>query len=184
MSLSHRPLSRRAAVSVAGAAACVGILWPAVAQADGPGYGGSADRLSVSWAAGSGGSAALPGGGGGSGADLLVVTGLGFRGLSAVSLQVGNRGAAVHRSSDVGSVRIEVPSSEVPTAPGTSVIAIGRAPSGTTRTLVGAVPPRSHGPSPTDVVVVLGGALGLTMVVARQGGRVVRRRRAQAGSNL
>jgi hypothetical protein len=177
------PRFRRAVRRAAAACATALLaLWPAVAHADGPGYGGTADRLSVHWAGPSGPTAAGARGEGGSGSGSLVVSGLGFRGLSTVSIQVGDRGAARTRSDEVGEVRIQVPTAHLATAPGTSVIAIGRAPSGTTRTLIGAVPPRGHGPSPTDLVVGLAGGLAMLLIAAR-GGAGWLRRRAQTGSN-
>ena len=97
------------------------------------------------------------------GTPTLVISGLGFRSGSPVVVQVGDSGNANSRSDEVGELRVSVEASTEANAPGTSVLATGRAPSGTTRVLVGAIPPRPRGVGPMDVVpwLVGGGLLGL-----------------------
>ena len=154
------------------AAAGAALLLPlAQAHADGPGYGGSADKLSVKWSTAGAVSASsatfTP-----PGAPTLVISGLGFRSGSPVVVQVGDHGSASSRSDQVGELRIAVDASTENDAPGTSVLATGRAPSGTTRVLVGAIPPRPGGVGPMDVVpwLVGGGLLawGATTMLRRR----------------
>ena len=169
------------------------------AWADGPGYGGGADALSVSWsgdgsitsadgAMGIGVRSAGPASDGAAG-RTLVVSGLGFRSRSPIEVQVGDLGVAQSRSDEVGQLDIEVPGARTgPLEPGTSVLAQGRAPSGTTRILVGAVPPLPSGTGPRDLVpwVALAGA---GVLVLRRPRRTVAGEEPiaaadQAGSNL
>jgi len=151
---------RRRVSSVLLATVGAALLLPvAQASADGPGYGGSADRLSVQWstagAVSASGTTFTP-----PGAPTLVISGLGFRSGSPVVVQVGDRGTASSRSDEVGQLNVAVGASTESDAPGTSVLATGRAPSGTTRVLVGAIPPRPGGIGPMDVVPwLVGGVL-------------------------
>ena len=169
------PALRRTAPVLALAAGAALVLPLAQAHADGPGYGGNADKLSVQWSTAGSVSAAgvtftAPG------TPTLVISGLGFRSGSPVAVQVGDHGSASSRSDEVGELRISVEASTESNAPGTSVLATGRAPSGTTRVLVGAIPPRPRGVGPMDVVpwLVGGGllALGATSMLRRRRARV------------
>jgi len=136
---------------------------PAIAHADqGPGYGGDADSLDVSWKetkdkAMAAGPPPVPSGESGS-RDLpdpermamspdsssLRVDGIGFRGMSEVVIQFGSEDPVAVRADQTGTVVADFPATDA-AAPGTTVVAIGRSPSGATRTLVGSVPPLPHG---------------------------------------
>jgi hypothetical protein len=174
-------------------AGAVGLLAPA-AKADGPGYGGGADKLAVAWTDQPPTTAAgLPVTGGGTGRALsgagsslpdavatddigLAVTGVGFRGLSSVDVRVGAGDPFSVRVDDTGTLRIQAPaSSSDSVSSGTSVVAVGRAPSGTTKTLVGSVPPRPNGTGPVDLVPWVALVLGLgfvgTWIVGRTRGK-------------
>ena len=169
------------------------------ASAEGPGYGGTADKLSVSWTTtaspgtavpppaparepkgssdvpepnGSGpGSAAIFHGSRGSSVRVvarassmpaagvtasglsLSVGGVGFRGLSAVRVRVGTGAAYTGRADATGTLQVLVPvASDTEVRAGMSVVALGNAPSGTSMTLVGSIPPRPLGKGPVDVV--------------------------------
>lgn len=171
---------------------------------EGPGYGGTADELGVRWvrvpiamAAGpapAGGQAqpllgALLGGvgaedGGPRSPDLLetgdsevglAVEGVGFRGKSAVTIRVGESDPVRLRTDPTGTLAVQVAGVVLNgVTPGMSVVAIGRSPSGTTRTLVGAVPPRPGGLAPSDVIPWLAAVAGLVTL----GWQVHRRRMA------
>lgn len=137
---------------------------PGIAHADqGPGYGGDADGLEVTWKEPkSKAMAAEPppvpsGGDGGStptadperlameAADVtLQVDGIGFRGLSEVAIQFGSEPPTVVRADQTGTMAASFPATEA-ADPGTTVVAVGRSPSGATRTLVGSVPPLAFG---------------------------------------
>lgn len=128
------------------------------APAEGPGYSGDAGGLSVFWTRGSdqalppavpaenpAGEAADPQRVGiADGDGALQVTGIGFRGLSEVELQVGNAETLTTRADETGTIAVTVPAPET-AAPGTSVVAIGRGPAGGARTITGAVPPKPYG---------------------------------------
>lgn len=155
---------------------------PAAHAVEGPGYGGTADELAVVWQPvdqvnlAAGPSFALS-----QDPDLirteqeaarLVVRGVGFRGRSEIELRVGAGAADVLRVDESGTLEAEVRAAATEAAaPGTSVIAIGRAPSGAARTLVGAVPPLPSGVGPADIVPWAAVAVA---VIAT--GSVVRRR--------
>ncbi len=169
------PILRRTSPVLALAAGAALLLPLAQAHADGPGYGGNADKLSVQWSTAGSVSAAgvtftAPG------TPTLVISGLGFRSGSPVVVQVGDHGSANSRSDEVGELRVSVEASTEANAPGTSVLATGRAPSGTTRVLVGAIPPRPRGVGPMDVVPwLVGGGL-----LAWAATTMLRRRRDRA----
>jgi hypothetical protein len=136
------------------------LLLPGAALADGPGYGGTADALTVDWADDSDAGTAT--------ADGLAVYAVGFEGGSRVTLRVG---AAEDRTVDAdtsGALRVLVvnsteagqaaPAAETTVltvtdlatsalSAGTTVQAVGRTPAGTARTLIGAVPPPATGSS-------------------------------------
>jgi hypothetical protein len=120
---------------------------------------------------------AVPAGSGGRGAGVVVprgtvtaqgsdlhVGGVGFRGLSVVSVRVGSRPAFLARVDSTGTLSVLAPPSAADAiSAGTSVVALGRAPSGTSKTLVGSVPPRPNGTGPVDLVpwVALAALIGL-----------------------
>lgn len=148
---------------VAGLVIALTLGAPAVAHAEqGPGYGGDADSLNVSWnepksKAMAAGPPPVPSGGSGE-AELtdperlamsgdsatLRIDGIGFRGLSEVDIQFGSEDPVAVRADGTGTVVADFPATDA-AAPGTTVVAIGRSPSGATRTLVGSVPPLAHG---------------------------------------
>jgi lysozyme family protein len=81
------------------------------------------------------------------------VYGVGFRGKSEVNLRVGDAKAVNVRVDPNGTLTMDVPHAESADAvPGTSVLALGRGPSGATRTLIGAVPPLPSGLGPAQFV--------------------------------
>lgn len=151
---------------------------------EGPGYGGTADELAVSWvdlpvshAAGRMGVRPLIGAGprtedgGPANPELLetgdtqvglAIMGVGFRGKSAVVVRVGESDPVDLRTDATGTLAVQVTGVPARAAmPGMSVVAIGRSPSGTTRTLVGAVPPRPNGLAPSDLIPWLAAGAGL-----------------------
>jgi hypothetical protein len=161
---------------------------PAVA-ADGPGYGGNAGELSVTWAdPGLEGTVAAPvvppdGGptvdpdrvGVAESGPTLTIVGLGFRQLTTINVQVGEIADLQRKSDLTGTVTVNVPtveSEEVPT--GASVLAAGLSPAGTTRTLVGSVPPKPSGLAPSSFVPWLAAAFAAVGAVV-----LVRRMRSQ-----
>ena len=94
----------------------------------------------------------------------LRVGGVGFRGLSVVSVRVGSRPAFLARVDSTGTLVVTAPAAAADAiTAGTSVVALGRAPSGTSKTLVGSVPPRPSGTGPVDLVpwVVTAALVGL-----------------------
>lgn len=145
------------------------------ALADGPGYGGTADALTVQWQQQAGTSA-----------EGLAVYAFGFRGGSPVSLRVGSAPTATVTADLSGAVRVLVvdgnaaapaavadaillPVEHVPTgrfAAGMVVSAVGQTPAGVIRNLVGAIPPAEAGTGVQDVarwgaaLALLAGAAG------------------------
>lgn len=130
-------------------------------MAEGPGYGGTADAVSVQWQDSA------------DRADALAVHAVGFRGASPVALRVGAAADQTVYADSAGALRILVVSAAGPVdaeraagmtvlpvdisaagriAPGMSVQLIGRNPAGGIRTLVGAVPPPAAGNGVQDVV--------------------------------
>ena len=102
----------------------------------------------------------------------LAVTGIGFRGLSVVDVRVGSRPAFTVRADDTGTLAIDISAgNDDSISVGTSVVAIGRAPSGTSKTLIGSVPPQPTGHGPIDAVpwitVAVVGVLGVSTLVSR-----------------
>lgn len=147
---------------------------PAAAQ-DGPGYGGTADELAVSWAEQD---QVLAMGPAGPAIELeqsglaLAVNGVGFRGRSEVVVTVGTNEPITARVDPTGTLALSVDLDRAAAGPqpGTSVVALGRAPGGTSRTLVGAVPPIPAGTGPADLVpwIVGLGLAGAGVVAARR----------------
>jgi hypothetical protein len=137
-----------------------------VHAAEGPGYGGDAGGLNVTWKTTENKAAAPPPVPGDSNENApadpnkvvfvpegarLQVDGIGFRGLSEVEIQFGAQKAQPVRADTTGSVSADFLAT-TSDAPGTTVVAIGRGPSGAIRTLVGSVPPLPHGPNPMGIV--------------------------------
>lgn len=170
--LHYRPMASRIALLIALVMAQLGI--GSMAQAnEGPGYGGNADELTVTWLETPDVQAAGEGLGISGGGLELAVFGLGFRGKSEVSVSVGESTTLDTRVDQTGTLDATVPAQQVSdkAAPGTSVIVIGRAPSGAVRTLVGAVPPLPSGTSPADLVpffALTGLVVALVIGVARR----------------
>ena len=171
----------------------LGALLAPAARAEGPGYGGGADTLTVSWQpAGTAKAAGTAPGTGGRGAGVaaadltaeasgleLTVDGVGFRGRSAVEVRVGSAEPLATRADATGTLNVGVPARTADVAgTGTSVVATGRSPSGTSMTLVGAIPPKPTGTGPVDLVPWLAAAV----VVGMAGSWLVGRGRDQ-GSN-
>jgi hypothetical protein len=170
------------------------------AKADGPGYGGTADQLNVTWtepavvamaAARLADPPVVPGPGGESRdpntigstdqGPLLAVSGVGFRSQSKVIVQVGDKATEQRRTDVSGSLEMKVPADiSAEMQPGASVLAVGTSPGGTRRTLVGSIPPKPSGIGPSDIIPWLAlAAVALAAVLA-----VVRRRaRTVAGGS-
>jgi hypothetical protein len=166
---------------------------PSVAHAEqGPGYGGDADALAVTWEnpknkAMAAGPPAVPTeqNGGTSDGPLtdpkrlalspeqsrLNVEGIGFRGLSEVTVQFGDEDPVAVRVDQTGTMTTTFPATGTD-APGTTIVAIGRGPSGAIRTLVGSVPPMPSGTNlmgmvPWLIVVPVVGIAALSLVRRR-----------------
>lgn len=137
-----------------------------VHAAEGPGYGGDADGLNVTWKTPANKAAGPPSVPGDSDSNApadpnkvglipdgarLQVDGIGFRGLSEVEIQFGNQQTQPVRADPTGSVSADFLATGQD-APGTTVVAIGRGPSGAIRTLVGSVPPLPSGPNPMGIL--------------------------------
>ena len=137
------------------AAALLGAVGsPGAALADGPGYGGTADALTVQWQSPAD-----------AGKDGLAVYAVGFRSGSAVNLRVGATAEQAVTADVAGALRVLVvggvtpvpaPTADTTVLPvgastagglstGTSVLAVGETPTGALRTLVGSVPPPAAG---------------------------------------
>ncbi|MFI7543896.1 hypothetical protein [Actinoplanes sp. NPDC049599] len=131
------------------------------ALADGPGYGGTADALTVQWQPPEG-----------AGAEGVAVYALGFRSGSPVTLRVGSAVARTVAADLSGALRVLVvdgraapsasatgdatvlPVEQVASgrfAAGTTVSASGETPGGVIRNLVGAIPPPEAGAGVQDV---------------------------------
>ena len=147
---------RAAAVSTAVLTGSL-VLSPAALAAEGPGYGGTADQLAVSWKEAE---RIVAMGAPGTSLDLeesglaLDVFGLGFRNRSEVVVTVGTNDPVTTRVDPTGTLDLTVGLEQLDAGPqpGTSVVVLGRAPSGTSRTLVGAVPPVPSGTGPADLI--------------------------------
>ncbi|KUL27698.1 hypothetical protein [Actinoplanes awajinensis] len=156
---------RRAGLTLAAAVLGVGLA-PMPARADGPGYGGDADALTVAWrSAGSG--------------RGLVVSAVGFRSGSAVRVRVGSEAERSVTADPAGAVDMLLTSASTAVtaaaAAGTSVLLTGHTPAGDLRTLIGAVPPGAAGIGVADLVP-WAGALALSGIA----GLWLRRRFAPA----
>jgi hypothetical protein len=156
----RRVLARLAPWSVAVAVAAVALL-VVPARAEGPGYDGAADSLAVVWASADDAVAPsdLPRTGPAPDSPALRVSGVGFRARSEVQVRVGSGASVVVRVDETGTLRTAVaPGTGEAAGTGVSVVATGRAPSGTSKTLVGSIPARAAGTGPVDLVpwLVLG----------------------------
>lgn len=172
---------------------------------EGPGYGSSAGALSVTWE--NGGQAAavpssvevvtagfavplsFPGRDGRSGDSSLPsryeggnlrISGVGYRANSDVDVRIGSGEDKTVRVDVSGTLDVVIEQAEMGRyTPGLSVIAVGRAPSGTQRTLVGSVPPLPGGQSPTTLLLcglaVLGLVLRSRTAVQRMAARTAQR---------
>lgn len=152
------------------------VLGAAAAQAEGPGYGGNAGDLSVSWTETSSKAWAappdIPDGGGDAtdpnkirlapGDAALTILGMGFRAKTMIRIQVGDIANVERKTDTTGTLSVDIPANQVTgAAPGQSVLASGLSPSGTTRTLVGSVPPKPSGIGPSDIMPWVVGALAV-----------------------
>ncbi|GAA3338445.1 hypothetical protein GCM10020358_18530 [Amorphoplanes nipponensis] len=157
------------------------------ALADGPGYGGTADALTVQWQPPED-----------TRSEGLAVYAVGFRGGSTVSLRVGSADTRAVTADPSGAVRVlVVDRNAVAPAPagadtvllpiehvaggqfaaGMTVSAVGETPAGVIRNLVGAIPPPEAGPGVQDVL-----RWGVALALAAGGVGWVRRR--GPGGNL
>jgi hypothetical protein len=157
---------------------------PAGARTDGPGYGGTADAVTVQWRADAGRD------------EGLAVYAFGFRGGSPVALRVGAAADRTIYADAAGRLRVLVVdqadrASAEPApgltvlavdtgavgqlSPGVSVQATGRDPAGAVRTLVGAVPPPPAGYGVQDVVPWVA-ALAVLVGIGWSARRAARRR--------
>jgi hypothetical protein len=158
-------MTRRPAAAFLLAGAVLGaVLAPGTALADGPGYGGTADALTVQWEDKSAG---------------LAVYALGFKSGSPVRLRVGSGAEESVAADTAGALRLMVGSAAGAAArltPGTSVVAVGKTPAGAMRTLVGSVPPPAAGTGLSDVApwatgVALAGAAAAAALTRSKPGR-------------
>lgn len=167
--------SRRCGPLLLAAAVLGAVMAPGVALADGPGYGGNADALTVQWQSPAD-----------AGSDGLAVYAYGFRGGSPVNLRVGATAEKAVTTDASGALRVLMLDASATAAtasaadltvlaasagtagrlsPGTSVVAVGETPEGNARTLIGSVPPPAGGRGVQDVVpwagavAVAGGAV-------------------------
>ncbi len=176
--------SRCRRVGAASAALLAGsvLLAPAVLAQEGPGYGGTADELAVSWREPE---RIIAMGAPGTSIDLVAsglaldVFGLGFRGRSEVVVTVGTNDPVTARVDPTGTLDLAVGLEDLDAGPqpGTSVVVLGRAPAGTSRTLVGAVPPIPSGTGPADLIPWIVG-----VALAGAGATALRRRRVSAAA--
>ena len=98
---------------------------------------------------------------------LLSVSGVGFRGLSVVTVRVGSGAVRAVRVDQTGTLSLSIaPATSDSISVGTSVVALGRSPSGTSKILIGAVPPRPTATGPVDVVPWITVAVLLTLGLA------------------
>jgi hypothetical protein len=178
------PRYRRSGRLLLASAALGATLAPGAALADGPGYGGTADALTVQWDAESGTT------------DGLAIYAVGFRGGSPVQLRVGageDRSIAADQS---GALRVLVLNATAPTpatenettvlrvgrsgtdglSAGTSVLALGQTPSGDVRRLVGSAPPTEAGHGVQDLApwaIAVAALAGAVLWLRRRGALLV-----------
>jgi hypothetical protein len=176
---------RRSAPLLLTVAVLGAVVSEGAALADGPGYGGTADALTVQWQPPA--DARTEG---------LAVYAVGFRGGSIVRLRVGSAETAAVTTDLSGAIRVLiVDESAVGSAPATAdatvlpvadvsggrfsagmtVSAVGETPAGVIRNLVGAIPPPEAGTGVQDVW-----RWGVAMALLAGGVGWVRRRRPGA----
>ena len=151
-------------------AAALAVFPAAQANAEGAGYGGNADKLTVQWQS-----------------QSLDIFGVGFRAGSTVSVRVGSAAERVVTAEPDGSLRLGLTTLEQQAADhrsaGTSALALGTSPAGTVVTLVGAIPPAAEGRGAQDLTFwALAGAAAVAMGTAglRRFKRAPRGRHARA----
>ncbi len=184
----------RVGLSVVTMVAAASLAGATPASADGAGYGGNAGQLSVTWVKPTGAVAApyVPADTGPSQdpervgvvdvGPTLTIVGLGFRQKTVINVQVGEVANLQPKTDVTGTLSVTVPvntSEAVPT--GASVLASGLSPSGTTRTLIGSVPPKPSGLAPSTFVpwfAAAFAAVGAVVLVRR-----VRRTSGSAGAD-
>lgn len=150
------------------------LVAPGAALAEGPGYGGTADALTVQWQPPTGATG-----------DGLAVYAVGFKGSSPVNLRVGSEPERPVFTDASGALRVLVLTSAVTPTPastpdttvlsaasavsrlstGASVLAVGETPTGVLRTLVGSVPPPDAGRGLQDVAPWVGAAAAVGALV-------------------
>lgn len=173
--------SRRLGPFLLAASALGALTAPGAALADGPGYGGTADTLTVQWKP----QAAT--------VEGLAVYAVGFKGGSPVNLRVGASAEQAVVADAAGALRVLVVSAASSPAPaptpdttvlpvingstgrlpsGTSVLAVGETPAGMTRTLIGSIPPAEAGWGIQDVApwAAAAAALGAVALWSRRRG--------------
>lgn len=141
------------------ALAAVVLMLP-IEGSDHPTHAGTTADLSVSWVNEEG---------------RVEIVAAGFRRRSLAEVRVGAQPRIQVRADSAGLVRVAVAVDEsVKGQPGTSVLVVGRASSGSARALVGAVPPRPTGRGPVDVAPwsLLAVALAAALVWNRRRERV------------
>jgi len=179
------PLTARRLGAASAALLAGSVLWaPAALAQEGPGYGGTADELAVTWTEPD---RVLAMGGPAASIELeasnlaLDVFGLGFRSRSEVLVTVGTNNPVTTRVDPTGTLDLSVGLERLDAGPqpGTSVVVLGRAPAGTSRTLVGAVPPVPSGTGPADLIPWVVG-----VAAAGAGATALRRRRVLRGTKV
>jgi hypothetical protein len=167
---TRRLLARLAPWSIGFALAAMALL-VVPARAEGPGYDGGADRLAVTWTTASQAppstGSALARTGSAPDSPALEVSGVGFRSLSQVHVRVGSGASVVVRVDETGTLRTAVAAAPGEAATtGVSVVATGRTPSGTSKTLVGSIPAPASGTGPVDLVPWVVLALGVAAMAS------------------
>jgi hypothetical protein len=134
-----------------------------------PGKGGvgqthGAGNLTVNWVAD------------GSRLELIAE---GFRPRSSADVKIADQPLTSTRADRTGTIHLEVPVDIVTAGkPGASVILYGKGPTGASRTLFAAVPPRASGRGPIDLLPWSIGAFVVLIIAAALLGRLWQRRRA------
>jgi hypothetical protein len=107
----------------------------------------------------------------------LEITGIGFRGKSPADIRVGDEPWATLHADENGTVRTEAPVTTAAAGKsGASVIITGRAPSGSLRTLIAAVPPKASARGLIELVPWYAGIVLTGVLVAAAIGRRQKRR--------
>jgi hypothetical protein len=162
--------SRRSLPGLLAAAVTLVLLAsPGVAAAEGPGYGGKADKLVLK-------RKDKQQGKGSDSAGELAVFGVGFRGGSKITLRIGSGEDKAAVADESGALRVLVNGSA---HAGTTIVAVGQTPSGSAWTLVGSVPSEEAASGPQDFTSWIIAGLG---ALALAGGFAARLRRLLQGS--